>query len=245
MLFKALGDLHVHTCLSPCGDLLMRPREIAEAARRTGLGILGICDHNSAENVGAVQETAGRDLLVLPGMEVTTVEEVHLLALFENLESTLRLQEFVYSALEGTNNPERFGWQVVVDAQGEPVATVNKLLIGATSLTTSTVVKQIHRLNGLAIAAHVDRELYSLIGVLGFVPKDLALDALEVSAKANIDEVRNRIPDADRFPLVRSSDAHLPEDIGKGRTEFWVEHITFSELAKALGGREGRRAVVA
>jgi len=244
MLVKALGDLHVHTCLSPCGDLLMRPREIVEAARRAGLAIIGICDHNSAENVGAVQKAAGKDLLVLPGMEVTTVEEVHLLALFENLESALRLQEFVYSALEGTNNPERFGWQVVVDAQGEPVATVNKLLIGATSLTTSTVVKQIHRLNGLAIAAHVDRELYSLIGMLGFVPDDLVLEALEISAEANLREVRSRIPDVNRFSLVRSSDAHFPHAVGKGKTELWVERPSFAEVTKALGGQEGRRAVV-
>jgi PHP family Zn ribbon phosphoesterase len=223
----------------------MRPREIVEAAKHAQLSILGICDHNSVENVSAVQEAAGRDLLILPGMEVTTVEEVHLLALFENLKAAWQFQEFVYSALEGTNDPERFGWQVVVDAQGEPVATVNKLLIGATNLSTSEVVLKIHRLNGLAIAAHVDREQYSLIEVLGFVPEDLALDALEVSAEANLDRVRKQIPDANRFPLVRSSDAHLSEDIGKGRTEFWVEHITFSELAKALGGREGRRAVVA
>jgi PHP family Zn ribbon phosphoesterase len=245
MLVNILGDLHVHTCLSPCGDLVMRPREIVEAAKHAQLSILGICDHNSVENVSAVQEAAGRDLLILPGMEVTTVEEVHLLALFENLKAAWQFQEFVYSALEGTNDPERFGWQVVVDVQGEPVATVDKLLIGATSLTTSEVVLKIHRLKGLAIAAHVDRELYSLIGVLGFVPEDLTLDALEVSAKASLEEVRNLIPDVNRFPLVRSSDAHFPEDIGKGKTEFWIEHITFAELTKAFGGREGRRTVVA
>lgn len=244
MLANVLGDLHVHTCLSPCGDLLMRPREIVEAARRAGLGIIGICDHNSAENIGAVQEAAGRELLVLPGMEVTTVEEVHILSLFENLESAIQMQEFVYPALEGTNDPERFGWQVVVDAQGEPVATVDKLLIGATNLSASEVVLKIHRLNGLAIAAHVDREQYSLIEVLGFVPKGLALDALEVSAEADLERVRKQIPDANHFPLVRCSDAHRPEDIGKGRIELWLEKVSFSEVAKALGGHEGRRLVV-
>ena len=239
-------DPHVHTCLSPCGDLDMHPMGLVRAALDSGLDAVAVCDHNSAGNLAAVVRAGAKaGLSIIPGMEVTSEEEVHMLALMPDTEAAQALQAKVFGALPGTNDEKAFGMQVIADEEENVLGFEEHLLAGATTLSVERVVEAIHRYGGLAVAAHVDRELYSLIGVLGFVPKDLALDALEVSTKANIDEVRNLIPDANRFPLVRSSDAHLSEDIGKGRTEFWVEHITFSELAKALDGREGRRAVVA
>src|SRR5512135_1754574 len=116
MLRRFKADLHVHSCLSPCADLSMSPRNIAAEARRKGIEIIAICDHNSAENVPGVS-VAGRacGVVVLPGMEVCTKEEVHVLALFEHDNETFEMQSIVYKSLEGQNNPDAFGLQVIAN----------------------------------------------------------------------------------------------------------------------------------
>jgi predicted metal-dependent phosphoesterase TrpH len=101
-LFKA--DLHIHTCLSPCTELDMSPTRILTAARKKEIDIIGICDHNSSENALAVMNAAKRmNISVFPGMEVTSQEEVHVLALFDEIENALKLQEYVYKNLPGEN----------------------------------------------------------------------------------------------------------------------------------------------
>ena len=123
MLRRIRADLHVHTCLSPCGDLAMSPRTIAEQVCRLKIGILGICDHNSAENVPAVMKAAGtRNVTVLPGMEVCTREEIHVLALFEHISPAFALQSIVYDHLAGKNDPDVFGLQVVADEHDEDLS---------------------------------------------------------------------------------------------------------------------------
>jgi predicted metal-dependent phosphoesterase TrpH len=116
MLRTMKADLHIHTCLSPCGELEMSPKGIAEQAKIKEIDILGICDHNSSENVPALIKAAQKyEIVVLPGMEVTSQEEVHILALFDELESALELQEIIYAHLHGENDEKAFGMQVVVN----------------------------------------------------------------------------------------------------------------------------------
>lgn len=237
-VFKA--DLHVHTCLSPCGDLEMAPESIALEARRRDISILGICDHNSAENTPALFE-AGRHhrIAVLPGLEVTSREEVHLLALFDRAESALKMQKDVYDHLPGENDEDAFGPQVVVNSRGQVLGFNPRLLIGATTLSLEDIVSRIHELEGLAVAAHVDRESYSLIGQLGIIPDNVDLDALEISPRMTLAEARARF--GGRFPLTTSSDAHFLKDIGAAVTEFVLEEGTVPEIRLALQGRDGRR----
>ena len=112
--FKA--DLHIHSCLSPCGDLDMSPRAIVEKSLERGIEIIALCDHNSAENVGAAIRAGNqKGLCVLPGMEINSREEVHTLAIFDTEEGALRMQELIYGYLRGTNRPELFGDQVVAN----------------------------------------------------------------------------------------------------------------------------------
>ncbi|MBN2199236.1 MAG: PHP domain-containing protein [Candidatus Aminicenantes bacterium] len=237
-MFKA--DLHVHTCLSPCGDLEMAPERIALEARRRDISILGICDHNTAENTPALLRAGERNgVSVLPGLEVTSQEEVHILALFDRVESALEMQKTVYDHLPGENDEDAFGPQVVVNDRGEVLGFNPRLLIGATTLPLGDVVRRIHELDGLAIAAHVDRESYSLIGQLGLIPDDLDLDALEVSPRTTLAEARSRY--GNRFPLTTASDAHFLRDIGAAVTEFVLEDGTVPEIRLALEGRDGRR----
>ncbi len=242
MLRSFQADLHVHTCLSPCADINMSPAAIVKRAQSLGVDILGICDHNSAENVlAAVAAARGHGLHVLPGMELTSAEEVHILALFDKPELAQALQEIVYRHLPGKNDEEIFGMQVLANADDEVLGFNQKLLIGATTLGVDEIVKNIHSLQGLAIAAHIDRESFSLISQLGFVPDNLPLDALEISPAISPEEALRRYAPA--LPLVQSSDAHQQDEIGRRRTVFLIEEASIAEIKKALQQQEGRRIV--
>jgi len=235
------ADLHIHTCLSPCGNLSMVPGVIVEEALRRGLDAIGICDHNAAENVPAVRKAAEKKrIAVLGGMEITSQEEVHVLALFDDDEKLFELQEKVYENLPGLNDEEAFGEQVVVNENDEVTGLNTRLLIGATNLPLDRIVETIRSLSGLAIASHVDRESFGIIGQLGFVPEGLPLDALELSGETRPHEARALLPQVSGFPLVTFSDAHYPEDIGKRSTSFRVAELEIEEIREALLGREGR-----
>src|SRR4030043_2292126 len=125
-LYKS--DLHIHTCLSPCADLYMTPRKIINQCAEKGLDIIAVCDHNSCENAKYVIEAAKKyNIMVIPGMEITTIEEVHLLGLFSNYRQSLKMQNKVYSELEGENNEDLFGVQAVVNEHDEVMNLNNKL----------------------------------------------------------------------------------------------------------------------
>jgi PHP family Zn ribbon phosphoesterase len=241
--FKA--DLHVHTCLSPCSGLDMSPREVVSAAIEKGLDLIGVCDHNSAENVLAVKKAGSRNgLVVLGGMEVTSSEEAHILVFFDDDDDLLDFQGFIYQHLAGKNDGRSFGLQVIADDEDGVTGFCERLLIGATSLPAEAIVAKARAAKGdsLVIAAHVDRESFSIIGQLGFIPDTLVLDAVEVSANSSIVEARKRFPGCAKYPVITNSDAHGPDDIGKRYTCFTVEDGSIAEIKKALTGRDGRKA---
>jgi len=231
------ADLHVHTCLSPCAEREMSPPAVARLGRSRGLDLIGICDHNSAENVEATARAAeDTGLTVIGGMEISSREEVHVLGIFQD-DAALRLaQEVVYENLSGRNDPEAFGEQLVMNERGEVVRHNDRLLIGAIGLSLEEVVWMIHRLGGLAIAAHMDRPSFSVMSQLGFIPTGLGLDGVEVCS----DELPAMPED---LPVVRSSDAHRPGEIGSRYTRFLMEKPTAWEIGMALRGIEGRRIV--
>lgn len=245
MVDQFKGDLHVHTCLSPCGDNNMVPTLIVGQAKTKNLDIIAICDHNSAENVLAVKKAGEREgIVVVGGMEITSQEEVHILALFENDADLLHVQNIVYENLPGVNDQEFFGEQLIVDEDDKIVGINDRLLIGATTLQVEQVVDIVHQSGGIAIASHVDREAFSIIGQLGFIPDEVKLDGLEVSPRNSLEEVKTRLPQVNDFPIVSFSDAHYLEDIGKAHTSFFIENVSIDELSKALLNRDGRKVVV-
>lgn len=242
MIKRHRVDLHVHSCLSPCADLLMSPKRIVEAATKKKLDMIALCDHNSAENVRAATNAArNTGLTILPGMEITSSEEVHVCAVFGQPDPVLRLQELVYRELvPGENDPELFGEQIVVNEHDEVEDYNRRLLIGATTMSIDRIVSEIHQLGGIVIASHVDRETYGIIGQLGFIPPDLEIDALEISAAVTYAEAAQRIPRLAEYPVISSSDAHNLEDIGRVMTFFDIERPDFSELRQALRNENGR-----
>ncbi len=223
----------------------MSPKRIVEKARFTMPDIIGICDHNSAENVCYAINAAKNicpSLKVLPGMEICTKEEVHIIGLFNELKAVQKLQELVYQSLpEEKNNPQLFGEQIIANEFDEVEGYNDRLLIGACSLGVHEIVEQVHKLNGIAIASHIDRESFSLIGQLGFIPEDLAIDAVEISKNITTDDALKRFPEIEKFPIIRSSDAHFLDDIGKLTTSFLIEEPTIKEIKMALKNESGRR----
>jgi hypothetical protein len=235
-------DMHVHTCLSPCGDLGMYPQAIVKAAMEKKLDAVAICDHNSAENVKYVQKAAGdKGLTVIGGMEVTSSEEIHLLAIFQEVDLLLTFQSYIYLHLPGLNDEKIFGCQPIVNENNEVEGFNEKLLIGATKLPLAEIVRQIHDQDGLAIAAHIDRNSFSVLSQLGFIDQNSPFDALEISAKLGIEKGRENYPFlASFFPLITSSDAHFLKDIGSSWSDFYLAAPTVTEIKKALRNQEGR-----
>jgi len=238
-------DLHLHTVLSACAEVEMIPPLIVAQAKKLGLGCIAVTDHNSAENVQAVIE-AGKavDLVVLPGMEVQTREEVHLVCLFDTVEQDMAWQEQVYAHLPPLpNRPETFGAQFVVDAEGEFVRENERLLLTSVSWPVDKVVAEVRALNGLCFPAHVDRPSYSLIANLGFIPDGLEFEALELSYALSPDQARQRFPQLAGHTLVVDGDAHRLSEMQR-KTMVKVRELNVAELRMAFKGQDGRRVIV-
>ncbi|MBN2298099.1 MAG: PHP domain-containing protein [Deltaproteobacteria bacterium] len=234
-------NLHVHTCLSPCGDLDMHPSAIVEEATLQNMDIIAVCDHNTAENVRYVARAAeNTSLSVIPGMEVTTREEVHVLAFFERVEQLDTLQAYVYEHLNGLNNEKAFGMQVIVNEIGEVEGFNERLLIGATEISLEDLVERVHEYGGLAVAAHIDRPSFSVLSQLGFVPAHVPFDALEISARLSLAEARHKFPELEKYTFITSSDAHFIEDLGKTCIRMNLKEPSFSEIRLALQNKDGR-----
>jgi 3',5'-nucleoside bisphosphate phosphatase len=234
-------DLHIHTCLSPCAELDMHPKALVQRALEKKLDMIAISDHNASANVAYVMAAAsGKNIQVIPAMEITTSEEVHLLALFESLSDLLHLQTVIDQHLFGENDEIRFGVQAIVNEHGDVEGLNNQLLIGATDLPIDTIIDTIHQLRGLAIPAHIDRESFSVLSQLGFIDDHSHFDALEISKLTGIQQGRIKYDDLSRYPFLTSSDAHFIKDIGTSTTKILLKKPTFAELKMALFKQHGR-----
>jgi PHP family Zn ribbon phosphoesterase len=245
-LLKFFADLHVHTALSPCAGDSATPPNIVASAIENGMQMIAVTDHNSAENVEAVV-TCGRlhGLKVIPGMEVASREEVHLVCLLGSVANALELQQIVYAALPGgQNRPDTFGRQLVMDGEGNTKSECLRLLMGAADLSLEEIIRAVHRLEGLVIAAHIDRPSFSVIANLGMVPPGAQFDALEISASLTRDDAVARFPFIASFPLVTASDAHFPQEIGSSPTLFLLEKMDLDEMRMALQGRGEREYLI-
>jgi PHP family Zn ribbon phosphoesterase len=208
--------------------------------------LLAVCDHNSSDNVAAVMKAAeASNVTVLPGMEVCSREEIHVLAIFEDLDSVLSLQSTVYQHLAGKNDPEAFGLQVVAHECDEVVGYQERLLIGAVNLPIEEVVDTIHKLGGIAVASHIDRESFSVISQLGFIPETLKFDALELSSNIGDEEARRRFVAYGDGTFIRNSDAHELQDLGKNTSEYMLDHPSFREIQMAFASVDGRQVCAA
>lgn len=240
MLKRWRADVHIHTALSPCADPELTPPAIVNAARQMGLELIAICDHNTAGNVAAVQRAAPPDLTVLAGIEITTAEEVHVLGIFPACACAQQVAQVVQASLPDLNQtPDPLGEQLLLDQEGRIIGHEKKMLSSACALNLTLAVALIKRAHGLAVAAHVDRKAFSVIGQLGFFPMDAGFDAVEVSAAGVAAHRVERF----QFPglaVITSSDSHILSEIGVGWTSLAMASPCFDEFALALHSAQGR-----
>lgn len=219
----------------------MHPAPLVKKALESQLNMIAICDHNSSANVPYVIKAAqSSSLKILPGMEITTAEEVHLLALFDSLSNLAFMQKIIDQHLKGENNEESFGIQAIVNEKGEVEGINNQLLIGATDLSLDTLIAYIHKFEGLAIAAHIDRESFSVLSQLGFVDDNSGFDALEITSRMNFNEARSKYPELSKYSFIISSDSHFINDIGKSTTRIVLQEPSVAELKMAFKKQNGR-----
>jgi PHP family Zn ribbon phosphoesterase len=244
-MHRLLVDLHLHTVLSACAEVEMIPPLIVRRALALDLDAIAVTDHNSTANVRAVMEAAqGTELTVLPGMEVQTREEVHMICLFDTLDQVDIWQQAVSAALPNAQNNARvFGARYVVDATGDYLYTEERLLATSTSFSVEQVAEQVNALGGICLPAHVDRPSYSILSNLGFVPPGLQIAGIEITRLTTPRKLVQLFPALGHYGVIVNGDAHRLGDMG-ARTQVQVQALTVSELSMALAGLNGRKADV-
>jgi 3',5'-nucleoside bisphosphate phosphatase len=237
------ADLHIHSVLSPCGDLDASPSRIIAKACQSGIDILGISDHNCIRHARLMMELGEEyDIFILPGIEINTQEEIHCLAFFENADIAEDFQGFIDANLPAIKNESNlFGQQLVVDRYETIIDEVEVMLASAIEASIYKVSEEVYKRNGIFIPAHIDRPYTSVISQLGFVPSDLKFDALEVSARSRVSDFRNLHPELGNYTLITNSDAHHPDAINRATTLFEMKEISFTEIKHALKNTDGRK----
>lgn len=197
-------DLHIHSALSPCADDDMTPNNIVNMAKLKGLDLITVSDHNSARNVEAVAKVAQQaGILFLPGIEMTTAEEVHVLAFFEEPESAREFGDKLFTELPDIKNrPDYFGNQLIMDENDEVVGTLDKLLISALPYDIDESCALVREYGGYPIPAHINKGANSVLANLGFFPPQLSFKTIETVPGLAIEN------DVSRFEQIYSSDAH-------------------------------------
>jgi len=239
------ADLHVHTVLSPCAELEMLPPLIISEAKNLGIDLIAITDHNASANIQAVQKAAlDSGITVLPGMELQTKEEVHVLCLFDTLDQIQEFQDIINQKLPLIKNrPDFFGEQLVVDENGDFIRKEERLLLVSAALSINEAYQLVNEIGGILIPAHINRKVNGLLEILGFVPDDVPFPALELSRHLSPNTARENFPQIKPFELIQNGDVHrLSEFIGS--TFFKIENPSINEIRLALRKEDNRSYAV-
>lgn len=229
-------DLHIHSCLSPCGDGGMTPADLVGMSLLNGQRLIALTDHNTARNCpAAASAAAAYGIGFIPGVEVTTSEDIHVVCLFADLGSALDFDAFLYSRIPDVpNRPDIFGEQVIYDVDGDPCGTEPKLLITGCDISILELPAIIKTYGGICYPAHIDREGNGLLSILGAWPTELDVDAAEISYRVEGDGGGMGIPDGIR--IVRASDAHYLQDLPRNGFDIEMESPDFAGLARWIAG---------
>ncbi len=233
MLEKYYYDLHIHSCLSPCGDDDMTPNNIAGMAALKGLQVLALTDHNSCKNCPAFFEACKKHGIVpIAGAEITTAEDIHVICLFPTLEDAMKFD----CALEEhkilfPNDEEAFGAQLIMDGEDNVIGHEENLLVNATMLDIDSLVCFAEKFNALVYPAHIDRDSNGIVSVLGTLPVDSNFSAYEFHFASKIGEFKERFSVLEKSPIVVSSDAHFLWDISEAENYFEISLDSYSSTA--------------
>lgn len=226
-------DLHLHSCLSPCGDEEMTPANIAGMAAVLGLDVIALTDHNSSKNCPALM-TAAREygVLAIPGMELTTAEEIHAVCLFARLEAALDFDQYVYQRLVPFPNKEEiFGRQLIYDCQDQICGTIPNLLINSTEISFEGLWELVRSFDGVMFPAHIDKSSTSLLSSLGMIPPDSKFTTAEVKDLKRLHQLKREHPYLEQCRIISNSDAH------------YLEHIHEPELTLLAEGKSAEAVI--
>lgn len=230
---KLFYDFHIHSALSPCADDDMTPNNIINMALLKNLDVIAITDHNSILNLDAFEYVANKNnVLFIPGIEIQTIEDIHVICLFENLDSIkLFYKDIQALCTEYPHDEKKFGNQLIANEQDEIISTYRYSLLFPINISLSDLNKRIIKYNGLFIPAHIDKSSYSMISQLGFIPDDIKCDALEIY---NIENIENY---SKKYKILLNSDAHRLEDINERINSINVEKRSIESIFHTLRGR--------
>lgn len=227
---KCYYDFHIHSCLSPCADMDMTPHSIAGMSYINGLNAIAVADHNTARNIRAVTVACEEfGITVVPAIEAESAENVHLLCLFPTIEAAEKMGLLLEENLPPVKNrPDIFGEQIIMNEVDEKTGEIETLLINATNLTIEEIKKEVELLDGVCIAAHIDREKNGIVAILGCVPDELEFSTLEMSGEADF------MIEDDGYKYISDSDAHYLVNIAEKVNFLEVNEISVAEIIKKL-----------
>ena len=229
-------DFHIHSALSPCGDDFMTPGNIVGMAVVNELDAIAITDHNSSENIPAAMAIAAEyGIVVIPGMELETAEEIHVVCLFPDLEAMSRFQGAVLdSYVPGENRPDIFGCQQIFNSNDQIIGECPRMLLAPTGISIDDAIPLAERFGGIAYPAHVDRDSYSVLTSFGTLPYQYPHGFVEISMDCNREALLEQYPFLQDYCLIPASDAHYLEKIQERRTFIEVEERSPAGIVAAL-----------
>lgn len=247
-LRRFLVDLHLHTVLSPCADLGMGAPEIIARYREEEIALVAVTDHNHAGNFAALRDAAeegGRGPVILPGMEIQSMEDIHIVVIFKGLPEARSFQEWLWLRMPPVRNREDvFGYQLIVDSENNILDQEPILLVQGVQYTVDEIAARGTECGAIVIPAHLDRPSFSYEAVLGELPENFPCDALEISPRVSHADIAVWKKRYAGRTLVRSSDAHKIEEISRSRcTPMLLAEPSFDELKLAMRGERGRRVL--
>jgi len=235
-MHKLAYDLHIHSCLSPCGDKDMTPGNIVAMSKLKNLDVIAVTDHNSCKNCAPVLKWADEyDIIAIPGMELTTREEVHVLCLFSELSDAMNFDAYVYDKLiKVTNNESVFGPQDICDNEDNVSGSEPYLLINATNIAFDELDRLMGEFGGIYIPAHIDKNSNSLLYNLGFIPPEAGFRTAELADPAKYESLAALHPYLTKCNIISDSDAHYLGHINEARNFLYCTDKSRKGVIEAL-----------
>lgn len=235
---KYYYDLHLHSCLSPCGDDEMTPYNLVNLAKLFGYDIIALTDHNTCQNcLSAVKAGEKAGITVVPGMEICTSEEIHVICLFADIDSAMSFSDYVSQHIPPIKNKEKiFGNQLIMDSEDKIIGKQEILLTTASDISIDSLPELVEGYGGVCYPAHIDRSSYSIIASLGDFSEDLKVNCFEMTLNADEKYYREKYPMLKNKLLLRSSDAHYLQNMVEPAQTIELEENTAKALIEKLKG---------
>jgi hypothetical protein len=229
-------DLHLHSCLSPCGDMDMTPNNLVNMAALLGLQVIALTDHNTCLNCEAAMKVGDAvGVLVIPGMELTTAEDIHAVCLFPTLEKALAFSAYVDEhRIKVKNKAEIYGRQVIMNEDDEEIGEIEHLLLPASFIGIAEAYRAAQEHGGICYPAHIDRDSLSILSVLGEIDPYCGFRTAELADISKLDELRKQHPILDSMNIVTCSDAHYLENMRDAANTIDIPELTREAVLAVL-----------